>query len=113
MDQTIKNQSDQLTYKERDTRIIKHTTKWRWQMGQGITMFQENRSPVLLIIYLTQNKTKSLHQICKIKSAFYTGTPPLMRFFGPGTKENRVIGVFYIVLKPQKGEDQRSKSMFP
>ena len=63
MDRTIKNQSDQLTYKERDTRIIKHTTKWHWQIRQGITMFQENNAK--------QYKTKSLHKIGKIKSAFY------------------------------------------
>ena len=44
-----------------------------------------------------------------------TGTPPLMRFFGPG--KNRVKGKSryrrsILVLKPQNGEFESSKSTF-
>ena len=45
----------------------------------------------------------------------YTGTPPLTRFFGPG--KNRVKGKpryrrSILVLKPQNGEFESSKSTF-
>ena len=45
-----------------------------------------------------------------------TGTPPLTRFFGPGKK--RVKGKpryrrSILVLKPQNGEFESSKSTFP
>ena len=53
--------------------------------------------------------------ISVLKLQVHTGTPPLTRFFGPG--ENRVKGKpryrrSILVLKPQNGEFETSKSTF-